>query len=127
METDPSDVVAPAASATYVERRHSVLSGVSTARLCLIAAVGLSIITLGAVLVVLIAQIVAGIPLQTRGLFILIGITAPTITALLGGAGISVVNVLDGNQARLMRAIAAKEHAEGKIEGLKENPNTNIS
>lgn len=114
-------------SPPYVERRQSVLSGVSTARLCLVAAVALSILTLGAVLVVLVAQIMTGRPIETKGLYILIGITASTIWALLGAAGISVVNVLDGHQAQLMNAIAEKEHAIGKIEGLKENPNTNIS
>jgi hypothetical protein len=109
-----------------VERRQSILTAVSNARLYLVAAIFLSAITVVAVLIVLVAQIMTGQELQTKGLYILIGITAPMITGLLGGAGIGVLSVLDGHQAQLMRAIAEKEHAKGLIEGLKENPNTNI-
>jgi hypothetical protein len=47
--------------------------------------------------------------------------------ALFAGAGINVVNVLNGQQAMLMRAVAEKERIKGQLEGLRENPDTNIS
>lgn len=118
---------AESSASPYVERRQSILSAVSASRLYLISAIVLSIVTVGAVLVVIVAQIIAGKPLETGGLYIIITITAPIIMGLLSAAGIGVLQVLDGHQAQLMRAVGEKEHAKGVIEGLKENPQTNIS
>lgn len=110
-----------------VERRQSVLSAVSAAKWYLIAAIILSLGTVAAVVAIVVAQILMGKPLETASIYIVIGITAPVITMLLAAAGLGVVNTLDGNQHQLMRAIGEKEHAKGVVEGLRENPNTNIS
>lgn len=123
--SDDTPPIAP--SPTYMERRQSVIAGMSNARICLISAVILSILTLLAVLAVILAQTVTGQPLNTKVLYILISVNFTTIAGLLGGAGIGILNVLDGHQSALVRAIAEREHAIGVNEGLRENPHTNIS
>lgn len=103
------------------ERRRSVLSAVTASRFYIIGAIGMSVLTVLAVLALMLWQ-----PGNTGAINIIIGITAPMITALLGAGGIGVLKVIDGHQSQLMAAIARQQRAEGMIEGLKENPNTNI-
>lgn len=110
-----------------VERRQSVLSAVSASKWYLIAAMVLSLATVAAVMAILLAQTLMKQPLETAGVYLVMSITAPVIASLLAAAGIGVVNVLDGYQNQLMRAIGEKEHAKGVIEGLKENKDVNIS
>lgn len=110
-----------------VERRQADIAGITSSKWCLFLAVGLSVFTVVAVMAILFAQMYLKLPVDTKVIYIVIGVTAPIITALLGGAGLGVLTVLNGHQAQLIREIAGKKYAEGVIEGLKENPNTNIS
>lgn len=104
------------------ERRHSVLSAISSSRFYILCAIGMSGLTVLAVVLVILWQPEGA----TSYVNIIIGITAPMITALLGAGGIGVLKVIDGHQSQLMSAIAKQQRAEGIIEGLKENPKTNI-
>lgn len=112
----PTDITPP------TERRRSVLSAVSTSRFYIIAAIGLSMVTVAAVLVVVALQP----PNYMQVIQVIVGITAQLILALLGAGGIGVLKVIDGHQSQLMAAIAEKERAKGQLEGLRENPKTNI-
>lgn len=104
-----------------VERRRPILSAVSSSRFYTIAAIGLSMFTIVAVVVVVLFQ-----PQNTAAISTIIGITAPLILALMAAGNIGILRVLDGHQSQLMAAIAEKERAKGQLEGLRENPKTNI-
>lgn len=112
----------PASTTPFPERRRSVLSAVSSARLSLLGAIGLSIITLIAVLAVLILS-----PANAGMVTLLLQIMGPLIAALLGASGFGVLKVIDGHQSQLMAAIAQKERAEAFLAGLRENPQTNLA
>lgn len=105
-----------------VERRRSVLSAVSASRFYILCAIGMSGLTVCAVVAIVLWQPENASPYVN----IIIGITAPTILALLGAGGIGVAKIIDGHQSQLMAAIAKQQRAEGIIQGLKENPSTNI-
>lgn len=108
-------------NAPPTERRRSILSAVSNSRLYIVGAIVLSLVTVCAVLMIALLQ-----PQNTAAIGVIIGITGPLITALIGAGGIGVLKVLDGHQSQLMAAIARQQRAEGIIEGLRENPATNL-
>jgi hypothetical protein len=114
----------PRADAPVVERRHEDLVGVGSARAYLISALGLTVLmVLALISILLIDPTYLDLPQVRRMSYLL----AAIIVALFAGAGINVVNVLNGQQAMLMRAVAEKERIKGQLEGLRENPDTNIS
>lgn len=110
--------------APIVERRHEDLVGVGSAKAYLFSALGLTVLMVVALLAILVIDPTL---LDLREVRYLGYFLAAIIVALFAGAGINVVNVLNGHQATLMRAIAERERAKGVIQGLRENPDTNIS
>ena len=106
-----------------LERRQDDLVGVGYAKLCLFSALGLTVlmvVTFTAVL--LIDKTVAALP-QVRVVSLFL---AAIIVGLFAGAGINVVNVLNGHSATMIRLVGEKERAKGIIEGLQENPRINV-
>lgn len=103
------------------ERRSDVINSRSTVKLYIGAAVGLAIVTIGAVVTLAIM-----VPNNAAVITVVIGITSPLILSLLGAALHSVATVVDGQMKQLLRTTADKERAQGLIEGLKENPKVNI-
>lgn len=104
------------------ERRLSLLTTVSGAKFYILCAIALAALTVVAVVVVVALQPTNYMPLVT----IIVGITSQMILGLLAAGGLGVVKVIDGNQTKLLHAIARKERAEGTLEGLKQNPSINI-
>lgn len=105
------------------ERRLPIVSAFTASRFYIVATILLAVVTVAAVMtIVLLNPTNPNLALIN----IIVGITGPIMAAMLGGAGIGVLKVLDGHQSQLMAAIAQKERAQGVIQGLKENPNVNI-
>lgn len=113
--SEPTPIVPP------TERRRPIISAVSSSRFYTLAAIGLSMFTVVAVVVLVVFQ-----PQNPGAITTVIGITAPLILGLMGAGNIGIYKVLDGHQSQLMAAIAEKERVKGHLEGLRENPNTNI-
>lgn len=107
-----------------IERRHNDLVGASSAKLYLFSALFLTVTMVVTSFGILLVNPAF---LDLRQIRYLSYFLVAVITALFAAAGINVVNVLNGHQALLMRVVAEKERAQGVIEGLKENPHTNIS
>lgn len=103
------------------ERRYTVISALSGARLYILAMVACCILTVGAVVILTILQ-----PQNTQTVTILVALMTPVIMALLAGAVNGALSVLDGNQSKLMSAIAGKEHLAGYLKGLEQNPDINV-
>lgn len=105
------------------ERRVSVAGATSTVKFYVIAVVVCAAMTIAAVIAVAILM-----PANQSGTVItaVVGVTAPVILAFIAGAQHAMAVAMDGKLSQLVRAEKEKEHAEGKIEGLKENPRTNI-
>lgn len=106
-----------------VERRHEDFAGVSSAKAYLIIAFGTTILMVLALMGILLIDPTMLDLAQVRYMSYFL---AAIIVALFAGAGINVVNVLNGQAATMMRLVGEKERAKGQIEGLKENPRTNI-
>jgi len=104
-----------------VERRATVTGATSTVKLYVTGAVVMAAMTIGGVL-----GAVALAPNNPTIIPTIVGITSPIILALLGGGLHGMAVSIDGKMSQLLRATAEKEHAKGLIEGLKENPKTNI-
>lgn len=117
----------PIADPPPVERRQDDLVGAGSAKVYLFSAVGLSALTLVIFAAIILTQLVLGQPLDTTALYFIAWIVGPIVIALFAAAGINVVSLLNGHQAMVVRLVAEKERAKGQLEGLKENPNTNIS
>lgn len=126
METDPD---AATATRPVLERRKDDLVGVSSAKLYLFSALGLTVLMVFSFLAIMLTHMLTqpDQPLDLKGLNYLFYLLTAIIVALFAAAGINVVNVLDGHQATMIRLVGEKERAKGLIEGLKENPNTNIA
>jgi len=113
-----------------VERRRDDYMSVSSATWYLISALGLTVLMVVCSVVLVVAQLIAhpelrlDVDLIVRYVAYFVG---AIIVALFASAGIKVVSVLDGQQAMLIRVVAEKERTKGYVEGLKENPSTNIS
>lgn len=112
-----------------VERRRGDFMNVSAATWYLASALGLTVLMVLCSLGLVISQLIMhpelklDIDLIVRLVAYFVG---AIIVGLFAGAGIKIVSVLDGQQAMLIRVVAEKERAVGKIEGLKENPSINI-
>ena len=106
-----------------LDQRQSDLAGIGSAKLYLFSAVGLIVLMVLAFLAILLIRPEALDQRPARNLGYLLALC---IVGLFAGAGINVVNVLNGHQAVLMRAIGEKERVKGKLEGLQENPKVNI-
>lgn len=106
-----------------IERRQDDLVGVGSAKAYLFSALGLTVLMALALLgILLIDPTLLDLP-QVRYFSYFL---AAIIVALFAGAGINVVNVLNGHASTMIRLVGEKERAKGQIEGLKENPRTNI-
>jgi Na+/proline symporter len=110
-------------SPIVAERRRTILSGASNAVLFFAGAIILAVVMIAAVLVVFLSR-----PDNPNMVLInlILTVMGGLIASSLGAAGIGVVKVMNGHNTRMMTAIARMSRAEGKIEGLRENPNTNI-
>ena len=106
-----------------VDRRREDLVGVSTAKLYLFSALGLTVLMVIALFAVILINPALIDQRQVRYMSYFL---AAIIVALFSGAGINVVNVLNGHAALMTRLVGEKERAKGVIEGLKANPNTDI-
>lgn len=113
-----------------VERRHEDMVGVGSAKLYLFSAIFLTALMVVCSFALVIAQMVTH-PEQKLDVNVIVKYVAyflmGIIVALFAGAGINVLKVLNGQQAMLIRVVAEKERTKGYVEGLKENPSTNIS
>lgn len=106
-----------------VERRQDDLVGVAYAKFCLFAALGLTVLMVFAFMgILLIDKTILDLS-QVRYFSLFL---AAIVVALFAGAGINVVNVLNGHTASMVRLVGEKERAKGIIQGLQENQNTNI-
>lgn len=106
-----------------VERRHEDLVGVGNAKFYLFSALGLTVLMVLALMGILLIDPAMLDLAQVRYMSYFL---AAIIVALFAGAGINVVNVLNGHAATMVRLVGEKERAKGIIQGLQENPNTNI-
>lgn len=106
-----------------VERRQEDLVGVASAKFYLFSALGLTVLMVLALLAILLNDPTQLDLPQVRYMSYFL---AAIIVALFAGAGINVVNVLNGHAAAMIRLVGEKERAKGQIEGLRENPKTNI-
>lgn len=104
------------------ERRASVAGATTAVRFYVLAAVATALMTVAAV--VLLAVLV---PDNTSVIATVIGITSPIILSLIAFGQRSIAVSIDGKMSQLLRATAEKERAQGLIQGLRENPETNIS
>ena len=113
-----------------LDRRHTDFVSVGSATWYLASALGLTVLMVLCSLALVITQLVTH-PEVKLDIDIIVKYVSwfvgAIIVALFAAAGIKIVNVLDGQQAMMIRVVAAKERTEGYIEGLKENPQTNIS
>lgn len=106
-----------------LERRHDDLVGVGSAKAYLFSALGVTVLmVLAGLAIILIDPTILDLQ-QVRYMSYFL---AAIIVALFAGAGINVVNVLNGHAALITRVVGQQKFAEGKIEGLKENPKVNI-
>lgn len=113
----------PMESSEPLERRQEDVLHVGNAKSYLRAALGLTVLmVLSGLAIVLINPPLLDLP-QVRYMSYFL---AAIIVALFAGAGINVVNVLNGHTATMMRLVGEKERAKGIIQGLQENPKTNI-
>lgn len=110
-------------SSPVIERRQDDFVGVGSAKAYLFSALGLTVLMALALLaILLIDPTLLDLP-QVRYFSYFL---AAIIVALFAGAGINVVNVLNGHQATMVRLVGEKERAKGIIQGLQENPKTNV-
>lgn len=93
----------------------------STVKFYIISAIVLSIFTAACAVALAIFA-----PANTTTMTIIIGFTLPTITALIGAGLYGTVTHINGRMTQLIQTTAQKERLQGVLEGLKENPNTNI-
>lgn len=114
------DPITPSAP---LERRHDDLAGAGSAKAFLFSALGLTVLMALALLAILLIDPTF---LDLRQVQYFSYFLAAIIVALFAGAGINVVNVLNGHSASMMRLVGEKERAKGINEGLRENPRTNI-
>lgn len=106
-----------------IERRQEDLVGVGSAKAYLLSALGLTVLMAVALLAILVIDPTLLDLSQVRYFSYFL---AAIIVALFAGAGINVVNVLNGHNAMMIRVVGEKERAKGIIQGLQENPKTNI-
>jgi hypothetical protein len=91
------------------------------ARFCIVCAIVVSIVTaIGVVVLALLQPDTTAIP-------IVIGITTPVITALIGAGFHGGLSAIDGRMTQLLNVSAKAEHSQGVVEGLAINPKTNVS
>lgn len=105
-----------------MERRAAVAGATSTVKLYVIATLVTAAMTIIAVVVA-----AAIVPDNTAVIATIVGVTSPIILSLIGGALHGMAVSIDGKLSQLVQAREDKARAEGVIEGLKENPKTNIS
>lgn len=106
-----------------IERRQADLAGVNSAKTYLYSALGMTVLM---VLVVLALTMTRPETLELKQVKNMGYFLALIIVGLFAGAGINIVNVLNGHQALMLRLVGEKERAKGVIEGLKQNPDMNI-
>lgn len=66
-------------------------------------------------------------PANTATMTTILSFMIPTITALIGAGIYGTAVHINGRVTQLLHTTAEKERLKGLVEGLKENPNTNIS
>lgn len=104
-----------------IDRRQTDLAGISSAKLYLFSALGLTVLMVLAFLTIVLTHMLTQRPdqaLDLKPLNTVAYFLAGIIIALFAGAGINVVNVLNGHTASMMRLVAEKERARGQLEGL---------
>lgn len=103
------------------DRRTSVTGASGTVKFYVTAAVCVAMVTIVAIVVLAVV-----VPMNTTVIATVIGVTFPIISSLMGGALHSMAVSVDGRLSQLLLVTGEKEHAQGQIEGLRENPKTNI-
>jgi len=111
------------ASPPVVERRQDDFVSVGNAKAYLWGALGLTVfmVLMSFAVLVLNPKLLEQPEVRYVGAFL-----GAVIVALFAGAGINVVNVLNGHSALITRVVGQQKFAEGKLVGLQENPKTNI-
>lgn len=110
-------------SAPPIQRRHEDIAGVGSAKAYLFSALGLTVLMVLSLLAIILINPAL---LDLRQVRYMSYFLASIIVALFAGAGINVVNILNGHSATMTRLVGERERAKGVLEGLKENPKTNI-
>lgn len=106
-----------------VERRKEDLIPIGNAKFYLFSALGLTVLmVLAGMGILLINPTLLDLPSVHYMSYFL----AAIIVALFAGAGINVVNVLNGHAATMIRLVGEKERAKGIIQGLQDNANTKV-
>lgn len=106
-----------------LERRQEDHAFVGTAKAYLWGALGLTVfmVLMSFAVLVLNPKLLEQPEVRYLGAFL-----GAVIVALFAGAGINVVNVLNGHTSLITRVVGQQKFAEGKLQGLQENPKTNI-
>lgn len=99
----------------------TVTTASETVRFYVTCAIVVATLTITAVLVVAIL-----VPDNTGVVATIIGITSPLLLALIAAGFHAQAVSINGKLSQLIKATAEKEHMKGVVEGLKENPRTNI-
>lgn len=105
-----------------IERRAAFLGAASAVKWYVLLVFGLAFLTVSAVVTLSILA-----PNNPGAITTVIGITSPIFVSLLGGGLYKMAVGTDGKLNQILRITAEKERARGIIEGLKQNPDTNIS
>lgn len=87
---------------------------------------GAVILCMFTVIAVVLVALLIPAPENASIITIIVGITTPTILALLSAGLHGMGGAIDGKMSRLLDATAQNEHAQGLVEGLRENPRTNL-
>jgi len=103
------------------ERRLAVAGAASAVKWYVIGIVGMALVTIAAVVLLAIY-----VPDNPTIIATVIGVTSPIILTLLGFGQRAMAVAVDGKLSLLMQASEDKARLEGKLEGLEQNPKTNI-
>lgn len=104
------------------ERRIAVTSASAAVRTYAFAVIAVAAITIAGVVA---AAVLA--PTNTSLIAVIVGVTSPIILSLISGGMHSMAVSMDGRLSQIVRITEEKARAQGMIQGLKENPNTNIT
>ena len=99
-----------------------VIPSATMAKFYIKCAVGLCVLTIIAVV-----SLTMYVENPTAAVATILGITTPMTMGLLAAGLHGVATNVDGKMSQLLQSTAKAEHLEGLVEGLKENPRTNIS
>lgn len=103
-------------------RRAADLRPSSNVRLFVLGAIFTCVFTVVAVVYLSIKA-----PTNTAAITTVLGITTPIMIGLLGAGIHGIATNVDGRLTQLIEMTAQKEHLQGLVEGLVENPGVNLT